>query len=167
MTEPVRPIPFSPVPQFGFSGHAMPSSVPEGLRLELSRAPIVPGKEAEFDEWMQMLNDRYDENLPALPAERAVFEASFQHTDSDGSTWIYHLSLIGEEGGALDETLAIGADHAAYSRRVKQPGWEELIPKFMLTPAPIRDMMTQWGRTGTITPTDAPSGVAHHHQSRS
>jgi hypothetical protein len=127
----------------------MPSSVPEGLRLELSRAPVIPGKEDEFEQWMQMLNDRYDENLLALPAERAVFEATFRHTEADGSTWIYHLGLVGAGGGGLDESIPIDADHAAYSRRVKQPGWEELTPKFMLTPNHLRDAMAEWGRTGT------------------
>jgi hypothetical protein len=95
MTEPVPHIPFTLVSRFGFEGHRMPSSVPEGLRLELSRAPVIPGKEDEFEQWMQMLNDRYDENLLALPAERAVFEATFRHTEADGSTWIYHLGLMG------------------------------------------------------------------------
>ena len=124
----------------------MPSSVPQGLRLELSRAPVIPGKEDEFEQWMQMLNDRYDENLPALPAERAVFEATFRHTEADGSVWIYHLSLMGAGGGGFDESIPIDAEHAAYSRRVKQRGWEELTPKFMLTPNHLREAMTEWGR---------------------
>lgn len=36
----------------------MPASVPDGLRLELSRARVLPGREAELGEWMQMLHDR-------------------------------------------------------------------------------------------------------------
>jgi hypothetical protein len=91
---------------------------------------------------MQMLNDRCDESLAAIPAERAVFEATFRHTEGDGSTWIYHLSLVGENGGGLDESHQIDADHAAFSRRVKEPGWEELQPKFMLCPTHILATMT-------------------------
>ncbi len=126
----------------------MPASVPEGLRLALSRARIVDGKEPEFDEWINMLNDRYDACVETLPAERAVFEATFRHEEADGSTWIYHLSLMGEDGGGLDESNPVDAAHAGYSRSVKEPGWEELIPKFMLTPNHLRDAMIQWGKTG-------------------
>ena len=52
----------------------MPSTVPSGLRLELSRSRIIAGKDGEFGEWMEMLNDRYDESLAAISAERSVFE---------------------------------------------------------------------------------------------
>lgn len=104
--------------------------------------------EGEFDEWMQMLTDRYDESVRALPAERLAFEATFRHVESDGSTWIYHFALVGEEGGGLDESNSIDADHAAYSRRVKEPGWEELEPRFMLTPDHLRDAIQQWALTG-------------------
>jgi hypothetical protein len=148
MTDEKPFVPFRPTPR-EFTGFPMPPTVPAGLRLELSRSRIVDGHEAEFDEWMKMLNDRYDESLAAIPAERAVFEATFRHTEGDGTTWIYHLSLVGENGGGLDESHQIGADHAAFSRRVKEPGWEELQPKFMLTPAHILATMTAWGRTGT------------------
>jgi hypothetical protein len=89
-----------------------------------------------------MPNDRCDESLAAILAERAVFEATFRHTEGDGSTWIYHLSLVGENGGGLDESHQIDADHAAFSRRVKEPGWEELQPKFMLCPTHILAPMT-------------------------
>jgi hypothetical protein len=141
------PVPFNPTPR-DFPGFPMPATVPLGMRLELSRARLFAGKDAEFEQWMNMLNDRYDENLAAIPAERAVFEATFRHVETDGSVWMYHLSLVGDDGGGLDETYQIGADHAAFSRSVKEPGWEELEPKFMLTPAHIRDSMATWGRTG-------------------
>lgn len=83
----------------------MPPTVPAGLRLELSRSRIIDGYEAEFGEWMQKLNDRYDDSLAAISAERAVFEAIFRHTEGDGSTWIYHLSLVGEDGAALTNLI--------------------------------------------------------------
>ena len=118
------------------------------MRLELSRSRIIQGRDGEFDEWMQMLNDRYDESLADISAEHAIFEATFHHFEADGSTWVYHLSLVGENGGGLDESHQIGADHAAFSRRVKEPGREELEPKFMLTPAHILTAMTTWGHTG-------------------
>ena len=147
VTEPAPHTPFRPEPR-DFTGHPMPSSVPEGLRLELSRARIVEGQEAGLGEWMSVLNDRYDELAAALPAERAVFEASFRHTEADGSLWMYHVSLMGVDGGGLDETIPIAATHGAYTRQVKERGWEELTPMFMVTPNHLRDAMVQWGRTG-------------------
>lgn len=149
-------IPFRPVPR-DFPGFTMPSTVPPGLRLELSRAPIVPGREGEVDEWMTMLTDRYDEVTAALPAERAVFEATFRHREADGSLWIYHLALMGESGGGLDETRPAGAAHASYSRRVTQAGWEELEPMFMLVPPHLSVAMAEWGATGEV---DAGVGVS-------
>lgn len=126
----------------------MPPTVPPGLRLELSRARILEGREEEVAEWMAMLTERYDECLATLPAERAVFEATFRHREADGSLWIYHFALMGESGGGLDESNPVDAAHAAYSRRVKEPGWEELEPMFMLTPAHLRAAMEQWGSSG-------------------
>lgn len=140
-------IPFRPTAR-DFPGHPMPFSVPDGLRLELSRSRIVEGEEEGFDEWMSVLNDRYDECLASIPAQRAVFEATFRHEEADGSTWIYHLSLMGTEGSGLDEEHSIDATHAAYSRKVKEPGWEELTPKFMLTPDHIRSVMLSWAKSG-------------------
>jgi len=140
-------IPFHPVPR-DFEGFVMPPTVPPGLRLELSRARILEGREDEVAEWMAMLTERYDECLATLPAERAVFEATFRHREADGSLWIYHFALMGESGGGLDESNPVDAAHAAYSRRVKEPGWEELEPMFMLTPAHLRAAMEQWGSSG-------------------
>ena len=147
MTSEIPSIPFQPVP-IGFPGFPMPASVPAGLRLELSRSKVIEGQEEEFERWMQMLNDRYDECVDSLAAERAVFEATFRSTEADGSIWIYHLSLVGEDGAGLDESVPVDADHAAFARRVKEPGWQELEPMFMLTPAHLRDAMSGWGRTG-------------------
>lgn len=148
MTDQKPFLPFRPTPR-DFPGFAMPPTVPAGMRLELSRSRIVEGRDAEFDEWMQMLNDRYNESLADISAERAIFEATFRHVEADGSTWAYHLSLVGENGGGLNESHQIGADHAAFSSRVKEPGWEELEPKFMLTPAHILTAMATWAETGS------------------
>lgn len=147
-TSNVAPIPFTPMPR-DFPGFGMPSSVPQGMRLELSRAKLVSGKEAEFEQWMNMLNSRPAELQVGLPAERVVFEATFRNVESDGSTWIYHLTLRGEESAGLDETIPIDAEHGAYSRSVKEPGWEELEPKFMLTPTHLLTQMQRWAATGS------------------
>lgn len=112
----------------------------------------MDGKEGEFEEWMSTLNDRYDEMQEALPVERQVFEATFRSTEADGSTWIYHVSLMGEDGGGNDESIAIDSLHAQYSRSAKEPGWEELEPKLMLTPDHLRAAMIQWTSTGTPEP---------------
>ncbi|MTD16927.1 hypothetical protein GIS00_23615 [Nakamurella sp. YIM 132087] len=127
----------------------MPPTVPTGLRLELSRARLLPGRADEHRQWMQELTDRYDECLDTLPAERAAFEATFRHTEADGSEWMYHLQLIGEDGRGLDTSNPVDAAHEAWARRVKEAGWEELRPVFMLAPQHIMDALTHWGRTGT------------------
>lgn len=140
-------IPFTPTPR-DFSGFPMPTSVPNGMRLELSRSRIRPGQEDTFDEWMNMLNSRPDELQVSLPAERQVFEATFRHIEADGSTWIYHLSLMGEDGRGNDESIAIDAAHVAYSKQAKEPGWEELEPRFMLAPSKLLEMMKSYAETG-------------------
>lgn len=132
----------------------MPPSVPAGMRLELSRARIVTGEEGELLEWMGMLNSRPQELQEGLSAERSVFEATFRSQEADGSTWIYHLALSGGGGGANDENIPVDADHAAYSRRVKEPGWEELEPLFMLTPSHLLHQMSEWAETGTAKPVE-------------
>ena len=120
----------------------MPSSVPPGMRIELARARIKPGKAGTAAEWMQMLNDRYDECVATLPAEQMAFETIFFRTDDDGTEWIYHLSAYGTGGGVLNEhSGSLDADHAAYSRECKERGWELLDPKFFLAPDSVRDAM--------------------------
>ncbi|MGO2037089.1 MAG: DUF6176 family protein [Brevibacterium sp.] len=140
-------IQFNPTPR-DFPGHPMPPSVPDGMRLELSRSRIIPGQEALFDEWMDMLNSRPDELQEGLPAERQVFEATFRSIETDGSTWVYHLSLRGTEGGGNDESIAVDSDHIAYSKRAKEPGWEELEPQFMLAPNQLVNLMKRFAETG-------------------
>jgi hypothetical protein len=43
-----------------------PSSIPDGLILELSRGKVLPGKSDEADRWIKMLNDRQDECVSTL-----------------------------------------------------------------------------------------------------
>ncbi|MBK5250017.1 MAG: hypothetical protein JJE50_11430 [Actinomycetales bacterium] len=145
-----EPAPHTPFrPGFGQDPpHPMPTSVPAGLRLELSRARLLPGKGPEFEEWMQMLHERYAQCQETLPAERAAFEATFRHTEADGSEWMYHVSVVGEGGSGLDTSIPLDAAHESYARRVKEGGWEELTPAFMLGPQPLLDAMARFGRTG-------------------
>lgn len=143
------PQPYTPFrPGFG-AGAPMPASVPDGMRLELSRARVLPGKADALGEWMQMLHDRYTECQETLPAERAAFEATFRHTEADGSTWICHLALVGEDGSGLDTSNPVDAAHEAWARQVKERGWEELTPMFLLAPEHILHALTTFGRTGT------------------
>jgi hypothetical protein len=129
----------------------MPPSVPAGLRLELSRARLLDGAEANLDAWMQMLHDRYDECQQTLVTEHAAFEATFRHVEADGSTWMYHLSLIGENGSGLDTSIPVDQAHDEWARRTKERGWEELEPLFLLAPPPLLAALAAWGRTGTVT----------------
>ncbi|MGC5617278.1 DUF6176 family protein [Georgenia sp. Z1491] len=145
----MEPIPFRPTDD-DRGRHPMPASVPPGLRLELSRARLLDGAEATFDEWMSTLHDRYDECEATLADERVAFEATFLNREADGSMWMYHLTLLGEDSRGLDPTASsIDADHEAYARRTKERGWEELAPTFLLAPPHIREAMRQWGTTGT------------------
>ncbi|SDL14681.1 DUF6176 family protein [Tessaracoccus oleiagri] len=139
-------IPFRPT---AGNPHPMPASVPEGLRLELGRAKIVPGMEREAEAWMRMLNERIDEGVATLAKERAPLQAAFFNREADGSLWIYYLSLVPEDGPAFDpEASDIDRAHAEYGGRVKMPGWEELQPKLLLVPDHIRDAMVRWSRGG-------------------
>lgn len=128
----------------------MPATVPAGLSLELSRAKLLDGKEAQLDEWMQMLTDRYEECVATLANERAAFEATFKHTEADGSVWMYHLAVMGTHGGGLDTTNPVDAVHEDFAKRTKERGWEELQPLFMLGPTAIIDAMARFGRTGSV-----------------
>lgn len=139
--------PFRPAPD-DFGGFDMPASVPDGLELQLSRAPLLEATEAALDDWMNMLHERYDECLAALPSERAVFEATFTHTEADGSLWLYHLSLVGKDSPGLDTSTPIGQAHQEHAMRTKRRGWEELRPQFMITPEHLAEAMQHWGRTG-------------------
>ncbi|WP_130865210.1 DUF6176 family protein [Acidipropionibacterium timonense] len=139
----------------------MPPSVPSGMRLELSRARVLPGAEDLAREWMDMLNRRQDECVKTLSIERCAFESWFLHTESDGVTWIYWFGLTGEGGEPIDVESRLDHDHMDYMRRVKEPGWEEMQPMFMLTPDHIRAALETWGTTGMAHPTPT-----HHRPHR-
>lgn len=138
---------FRPAPD-DFPGFPMPASVPDGLRLELSRAPLLDGAERAFDDWMATLHERYQECLESIGPQRAAFEATFTHTEADGSVWMYHLSLVGEPDPDVDLDSPIAQAHLEHAKRTKERGWEELAPQFMLTPTHIADQLQRWGQTG-------------------
>ena len=140
----MEPIPFHPVGR-DFDGWPMPPSVPGGMRLELSRAPLLSGAEARFDEWMQMLHDRYDECLATLPQERMGFEATFLHQEADGSWWMYHVQMMGADSPGLVLDNDLDRAHDRFARATKQPGWEELRPRLFLAPEPVRQAIVEAG----------------------
>ena len=140
MTRDALEIPFRPVGD-DFPGWPMPVSVPEGMRLELSRAKLLDGAEARFEEWMTMLNDRYDECVATLPQERMAFEATFVHREADGSWWMYHLSVLGEDSPGLVLDNDLDRAHLEYAKKTKHRGWEELQPRLFLCPPEVRTAM--------------------------
>lgn len=97
---------------------------------------------------MEMLHECYEECLDTLSAERMAFEATFRHTDSDGTEWIYHFSLYGEDSAGLDLSNPVDQEHLAYAKRCKEPGWDELRPVLMLA---FRPVLEAWGREGWLT----------------
>ncbi|MFL6239753.1 MAG: DUF6176 family protein [Actinomycetes bacterium] len=125
----------------------MPSSVPAGLYVELSRHRIKPGMSEEADRWMQMLNDRVDECIATLDAERMAVEAIFRIRDDDGD-WLYWLEISGFEGTGLDESRPIDRDHVAFSERAKIPGHVKATTEVLFMPAPVRDAVLRWAVRG-------------------
>lgn len=136
----MEPIPFRPVDE-SFAGWPMPASLPDGMQMELSRGRLLDGKEARFDDWMQMLHDRYDECLATLPQEHMAFEATFLHQEADRSWWMYHLSVMGADSPGLIPNNDLDRTHAAFSHETKEHGWEELQPRFFLAPGNVREAM--------------------------
>ena len=142
MTDATPPIPFHPTPDT-FVGWPMPPSVPDGMRLELSRAKLLDGAEAEFESWMAMLHDRYDECVASLPAERMAFEATFLNREADGSLWMYHLQLRHEDSPGLQEEGDLDRAHVEFAKRTKERGWEELKPELLLVPDAVREQLVR------------------------
>src|SRR3954447_7735352 len=98
-----------------------PRSIPTGLEVSLTRHRVMPGHEAEVDEWMAMLNQREAECVATLDGERMAVEAVFRFTDDEGD-WLYWFELHAAGAGQMTGDHAIDRDHRAYSRRCKVPG---------------------------------------------
>lgn len=62
--------------------------------------------------------------------------------------WMYHLSLVGEGSAGLDTSIPVAAAHEAWAQQVKERGWEELTPMFLLAPPHILTALTRFARTG-------------------
>jgi hypothetical protein len=129
-----------------------PTSIPPGVRVELSRARIKPGMGGEVDRWMRMLNERLDECVATLDRERMAVELIFRDRDELGE-WLYVVSIQGEGGEGLEtSTHAIDRDHVEFARRCKEPGWLEAEPQLLLLPDPVRRAVLAWttgGRSAT------------------
>ncbi|ASU81796.1 hypothetical protein CDO52_02430 [Nocardiopsis gilva YIM 90087] len=120
-----------------------PATFPPGLNVELTRHRIRPGRRAEFDAWMRMLEERQEECVATLDVERMAVECVFSFTDENGD-WIFWLEISGEGGGGLDADRPIDRDHAAYARRAKIPGHERAEPRLLLLPEPVREAIMSW-----------------------
>jgi hypothetical protein len=101
----------------------------------------------EVDRWMQMLNDRADECVATLDAERMAVEAIFRLRDEHGE-WLYWLEIRGEEGSALDSSRSIDRDHIAFAERAKIPGHETADTEVLLLPEPVRAAVIRWATGG-------------------
>jgi hypothetical protein len=135
----------------------MPQSVPAGMRLELSRAKLLPNSERIFSDWMGWLHQEYEQLQQGLGVERAVFESTFLHKDEDGTSWIYHLGLIGDDSHGLDTSNPLGAKVQEFAMRSKEGGWEELQPVFLISSPEIMESMKRWLETQRQTTPTAPA----------
>ncbi|HST66326.1 MAG TPA: DUF6176 family protein, partial [Mycobacteriales bacterium] len=95
------------------------------------------------DRWMAMLNDRVDECVATLDAERMAVEIVFR-LRADGADHLYWVAIKGAGGGGLDLTNPIDRDHEAQARRTKEPGWVEAEPQVLLLPDPVRRAVLAW-----------------------
>lgn len=120
-----------------------PSSIPEGLKVRLLRAKVLPGAEAEADRWMAMLNERLDECVATLDRERMAVEIVFRLREGEND-FLFWVTVKGAGGAGLDENIPIDRDHAAQSRRTKEPGWTEAEPQVLLVPGPVREAIMSW-----------------------
>ncbi|HZP53821.1 DUF6176 family protein [Actinocrinis sp.] len=124
-----------------------PASIPPGLIVELSRAKVKPGAQAEADRWMRMLNDRIDECVATLDRERMAIEIVFR-LQEDGADYLYWVCVKGEGGAGLDLDLPIDRDHVEQAMRTKEPGWVEAEPQVLMLPDPVREAVLAWALRG-------------------
>lgn len=120
-----------------------PSSIPDGLVLELSRGKVLPGKSDEADRWMKMLNDRQDECVSTLDRERIAVEMAFR-LNEDGQEYIYWVSIYGKDGSGLVLDNPLDRDHQEQAKRTKEPGWVEAEPQLLLLPEPVKQAILSW-----------------------
>ncbi len=85
-----------------------PSTIPDGLRVELSRCKVLPGQSEGADRWMKMLDERSDECIATLDGERMAIEIIFRLKE-DGEDYLFWVSVFGADNGGLDY---VGADQS-------------------------------------------------------
>ena len=122
---------------------ANPASIPAGLVIRLMRAKVLPGAGAEADKWMAMLNERLDECVATLDRERMAVEIIFRLQEGEDD-FLFWVTVKGASGAGLDESIPIDRDHAAQSRRTKEPGWTEAEPQVLLLPGPVQEAIMSW-----------------------
>lgn len=109
------------------------------MTVELSRATVLPGKSAEADRWMAMLQERHAECVATLDRERMAVEVVFRSREQDGAEYLWWFSLRGSDDATLEGSpFAIDADHEVQARRTRIPGWLEAEPQVVFLPAPVR-----------------------------
>jgi hypothetical protein len=91
------------------------------MRIELDRFRVLPGKSERVDQWMTMLNSRFDECLATFAREHMYIEIVFRE-HADDEDYLYWFSIRGE-GGATVETSehALDKDHLAFWRECIDP----------------------------------------------
>lgn len=72
----------------------MPPLLLLGMRLELSRARLLPNTEEKSSEWMDFLYDNYSEIQAGLGAEQAIFESPFVRNDEDSARWSERIDQL-------------------------------------------------------------------------
>ena len=120
-----------------------PTSIPDGLHLELSRAKVLPGRSDEADRWMQMLDDRHEECVATLDRERMAVEMVFRLRE-DGEDYLYWVAVRGDGESLETSEHQVDRDHEAQARRTKEPGWVEAEPQVLLLPEPVREAVLAW-----------------------
>ena len=121
------------------------AGLPAGMTVELSRGTVLPGKSAEADEWMAMLQRRHSECVEGLDRERMAVEVVFRSQEPDGTEYLWWFSLKGDGGGSLEDSpFPIDADHVAQGMRTKAPGWMEAEPQVVFLPAPVQAAVMAW-----------------------
>lgn len=124
-------------------------AVPDGWRVELSTARVKPGMSSEVDDWMRMLRERQHECIATLERDRMALEMVFRGRQ-DGEEVLHWVTIqsaaAAPDADALDESelTRIDRDHIAFSRRCKEPGWDEADLQVSLIPKPVRDAMAAW-----------------------
>lgn len=123
--------------------------VPEGWRVQLSRARVKAGMTSEVDEWMRMLRDREQECVATLERDRMALEMVFRQRQ-DGEEFLYWVTIqsgvAAANADALDESelTPLDREHIAFSRRCKEPGWDEAELQVLLVPEPVRGAIAAW-----------------------